>query len=214
MAMIGVLVGSSPASSSCHPGTPGRGVRSSDGGVVSSFDVHQAIGDVLAFAVVVAVSPINIMAAILLLFSARPIAGAAAYLAGFAAGVAVALVALELVAAHLDLSNGSGPSRGAAVLRIVLGVAPVAAAVRKVRQRRGATGDGELPGWMNGISGFAPPKAAATGLAVGALNPKNLAMAVAASLVIGAASLTAGRRRRSWSCTWWWPRSASPPRWR
>ena len=160
---------------------------------MSSFDVHQAIGDVLAFAVVVAVSPINIMAAILLLFSARPIAGAAAYLAGFTAGVAVALVALELVAAHLDLSNGSGPSRGAAVLRIVLGVALVVAAVRKVRQRRGATGDGELPGWMNGISGFAPPKAAATGLAIGALNPKNLAMAVAASLVIGAASLTAGQ---------------------
>ena len=81
----------------------------------------------------------------------------------------------------------------AAVLRIVLGVALVVAAVRKVRQRRGATGDGELPGWMNGISGFAPPKAAATGLAIGALNPKNLAMAVAASLVIGAASLTAGQ---------------------
>ena len=152
--------------------------------------MHQAIGNVLAFAVVVAVSPINIMAAILLLFSARPIAGASAYLVGFAAGVAAVLVALEILAAHLDLSDGSDPSRGAAVLRIVLGIALLAAAGRKVRARRSATGDAELPGWMSGISELAPPKAAATGLLIGALNPKNLAMAVAASLVIGAASLS------------------------
>ncbi len=158
-----------------------------------SCGVHQAIGDVLAFAVVVAVSPINIVGAILLLFSPRPMAAAASYLAGFVAGVAGVLVALEVLASHIDLSSGSTPSRAAAILRIVLGVGLLVAAVAKVRKRRAATEEAELPGWMHGISSFAPPKAAATGLAIGAFNPKNLVMAVAASLAIGAAELPAGQ---------------------
>ncbi len=156
---------------------------------MSSFGVHQAIGDVLAFAVVVAVSPINIVGAILLLFSPRPILAASSYLAGFVAGVTVVLVVLEVLASHIDLSSGSGSSRAAAILRIVLGIGLLAAAVGKVRKRRASTDETELPGWMDGISNFAPPKAAVTGLAIGALNPKNLVMAVAASLAIGAAEL-------------------------
>ncbi len=155
--------------------------------------MHRAIGDVLAFALVVAVSPINIVAAILLLFSPRPIAAASAYLAGFAGGVAGVLVVLEVLASHIDLSSGSGPARAAAVVRIVLGVGLLVAAVHKVRARRGAEGEPELPGWMNGISELGPAKAAATGLGIGAFNPKNLVMAVAASLAIGAAELPAGQ---------------------
>jgi threonine/homoserine/homoserine lactone efflux protein len=45
---------------------------------------------------------------------------------------------------------------------------------------------------MDGITGFGPGKAAATGVAIGALNPKNVAMAVAASFAVGAADLTSG----------------------
>jgi hypothetical protein len=160
---------------------------------MSSFGVHRTIGDILAFAVVVSVSPINIVAAILLLFSERPIAAASAYLAGFVAGVAGMLVVLEVVASHIDLSSGSDPSRAAAVLRILLGVGLLVAAVGEVRRRQVADGDHELPGWMDGISEFAPAKAAAAGLGIGAFNPKNLVMAVAASLVIGAAELPAGQ---------------------
>jgi hypothetical protein len=48
--------------------------------------MREVIGEVLPLAVVVMVSPINIVAAILLLFSSRPIGGATAYLLGFAAG--------------------------------------------------------------------------------------------------------------------------------
>ncbi len=155
--------------------------------------MHRAIGDVLAFAVVVAVSPINIVGVILLLFSPRPIAAASSYLAGFVVGVAAVLVALEVLASHIDLSNESGPSRAAAILRIVLGIGLLIAAVTEVRKARAGSGESELPGWMNGISEFAPPKAAVTGLAIGAFNPKNLVMAIAASLVIGAAELPAGQ---------------------
>jgi len=155
--------------------------------------VHQVVGAVLPFALVVTVSPVNIVAAILLLFSERRILAASAYLVGFAVGVAAVLVALELLAAEVDLSAGSDGSHAAAVVRIVLGGAFLLAATRKVRARRHDAGGGELPGWMDGITSFGPGKAAATGVGIGAGNPKNVAMAVAASLAIGAAGLPAAQ---------------------
>jgi hypothetical protein len=155
--------------------------------------VHRVIGELLPLALVVAVSPINIIAAILLLFSKRPIAGASCYLAGFFLGVLAVLVALDTLARHIDLLNDSAPSKVGAVIRIVIGIGLLYAAIRKLVARFRKESDGELPSWMSSISEFSPPKAAATGLLIGALNPKNLAMAVAASLTIGAVSLSIGQ---------------------
>jgi threonine/homoserine/homoserine lactone efflux protein len=151
--------------------------------------VRQVIGEILPFAVVVMVSPINIIAAILLLFSPRPVPAAAAYLGGFALGVGAVLVAFDLVGEQIDWSS-SDASRGGAVVRIALGVLLFVTAVKKVRAHATAEGPPELPPRMQGISSMAPRRAAVTGLAIGALNPKNIAMALAAALSIGAASLS------------------------
>jgi hypothetical protein len=151
--------------------------------------MHQVIGEILPFAVVVMVSPINIIAAILLLFSPRPAPAAAAYLAGFAAGVGAVLVAFDLVAEQVDWSS-SDSSRVAAMMRIALGVLLLVAAVKKLGKRQSATGEPELPPRMRGISAMAPRRAARSGLTIGALNPKNIAMALASALAIGAAGLS------------------------
>jgi hypothetical protein len=153
--------------------------------------MRQVIGEILPFAVVVMVSPINIIAAILLLFSPRPVPAAAAYLAGFAVGVGAVLVAFDLVAEQVDWSS-SDASRVGATVRVALGVVLLVAAVRKLRKRRADDGPPSLPRWMDGISSMAPRRAATTGLAIGALNPKNLAMALASALAIGAAGLSGG----------------------
>jgi len=154
--------------------------------------MREVIGEVLPLAVVVMVSPINIVAAILLLFSSRPIGGATAYLLGFAAGVGAVVVGLDLLVERADWSDGSETSLAAAIVRIVLGLVLLVAAVRKLRARSGAPANDELPRWMEGIAALPPAKAAASGFAVGALNPKNLAMALAASLAVGAAELSSG----------------------
>jgi len=153
--------------------------------------MRQVIGEILPLAVVVMVSPINIIAAILLLFSPRPVPAAAAYLVGFAAGVGAVLVAFDLVAEQVDWSS-SDASRGGALLRLALGVWLLVAAVKKLRKRGATDGPPELPPRMRGISSMAPGRAATTGLAIGALNPKNLAMALASALAIGAAGLSGG----------------------
>ena len=51
-----------------------------------------------------------------------------------------------------------------------------------------------MPKWMDGIAGFAPGKSLAVGVAVGALNPKNIAVGLAAALSIASAELSTGRQ--------------------
>lgn len=150
------------------------------------------IGDILPLAVVVGLSPIPIIAEILLLVARRSVPVAAVYLLGFVVGVSVVLVVLVFVAGAADLSGGSGPSKAAAVLRIVLGVALLVAALRRFRGRPKAGEEGPMPAWMAGIADFGAGKSLLTGLALGAINPKNLVVGVAAAIAIASAGLTAG----------------------
>jgi hypothetical protein len=143
--------------------------------------VRQTIGDVLPFAVIVMVSPINIVAAILLLFSERPLRNASSYLAGFLVGA-------------ISLDPGSGRSRGAAALLLVLGVALVVVALRKFRHRPGPEDDPALPAWMDGIAGFGSGKSFAVGAGIGAGNPKNIAVALGAAVAIATAGLPGGQQ--------------------
>jgi hypothetical protein len=156
--------------------------------------MRSAIGDILPFALVVTISPINIIAAILLLFSRKPVANASCYLVGFIVGVAAVLGALVAIAGTVDLSPGSGPSTGAGVLRIVLGAVLLVAARRQLRGRPQTGEDTSLPKWMDGIAGFGPWKSAGAGVVVGAANPKNLIVGVAAALSIASAGLSTGQQ--------------------
>jgi hypothetical protein len=156
--------------------------------------VIAVIGEILPLALVVTISPINIIAEILLLFSSKPVANASSYLVGFVTGVTVVLGAFVAIAGAVDLSPGSDPSKGAAALKLVLGVALLVAAVRKFRGRPRSDEEASMPKWMDGITGFAPGRSLAVGVAIGALNPKNLAVGLASALSIAAADLTTGQR--------------------
>jgi hypothetical protein len=151
--------------------------------------VRQVIGEILPFAVIVMVSPINIVAAILLLFSKRPLLNASCYLAGFLVGVAAVLTALTLVAGAISLDPGSDRSRGAALVLLVLGVGLVLLALRKFRQRPGPDDEPSLPAWMDGIAGFGAGRSLAVGAGIGAGNPKNIAVAMGAAVAISTAGL-------------------------
>ena len=154
--------------------------------------MHGVLGTLLPLAIAVTISPMPIIAEILLLFTKRPVAAASAYLVGFAVGVALVLGILVIVANAIDLSK-SGPSKGAGTLQLVLGILLLVAAVRRFRRR---PKDGELapsPKWMEGIASFTPGKSLGIGAAIGAANPKNIAVAVAGAAAISSAGLSAGQ---------------------
>ena len=154
--------------------------------------MRTVIGDILPLAVVVTVSPVNIVAAILLLFSKRPVLNASCYLGGFVVGVAAVVSVLTVLADTIGLSTNSSRSRGASALLLALGVFLLVVAVRKFRSRPAPGEDAPQPRWMDGIAGFGAGKSLAVGAAVGAANPKSIAVGLASAVTIASAGLTAG----------------------
>lgn len=152
------------------------------------------VAEILPLALVVTISPINVIPVILLLFTKRPLVNASCFLAGFIAGVAAVLVACVAVAGAVDLSPGSGHSTWVAVLKLALGVYLVVAAVRKFRGRPRAGEEGAMPKWMDGIAAFSPGKSLGAGLALGAGNPKNVVVGLAAAATIASVSLSSGQQ--------------------
>ena len=122
------------------------------------------VAEIVPLALVVTISPINIIPVILLLFTKRPLVNASLFVAGFVAGVAGVLVACIAIADAVDLSQSSGHSTWVAWLKLVLGVYLVAA-VQKFRGRPRDGSEGTMPKWMDGIAAFRPGRSLAPGLA-------------------------------------------------
>lgn len=152
------------------------------------------IGDLLPFALGVAVSPIPIIAVILMLLAPRAGGTSAGFGLGWLAGIVVVTTVVVLVAGGAGAgTDEGGPSTASSWIKLLLGVLLLALAVREWRQRPRPGEDAVLPKWMAAIDGFTPVKATGLGFLLSALNPKNLLMCIAAGLTIGAASLGAGQ---------------------
>jgi hypothetical protein len=150
----------------------------------------QAIGESLPFAVGVAISPIPIIAIILMLLSARAGANSASFLAGWVVGVAGASIVLLAVSGTLSTDSSGAPSSTSSTIKLVLGVVLLAMAARRFRQRPSAGQDAELPAWMSGIDSLTPVKAAGLGVALAAVNPKNVLLIAGAMVGISQIDLT------------------------
>jgi Sap, sulfolipid-1-addressing protein len=151
-----------------------------------------SLGDLLPLAIGIAISPIPIIACILMLFSPKARVNGPAFLVGWLAGVTVATTLVYLVsgAAGASESTSSGPSLGDVVI-LLLGVGAIALGVRQWTTRPKAGETAAMPGWMTAIDGFTPAKALGFAFLLSAINPKNLLLAAAAGVVIDNA-VTAG----------------------
>ena len=148
----------------------------------------QAIGDMLPAAVGVAISPIPIIAVVLMLVSPRGRTNGPAYLLGQVIGIFAAGAIVLLVAGGV---GDAGSSRTWLPLVLGLGLLVLAA-----KQWRGRPQDDSpvTPKWMDAIDGFSPAKALGAGVVLSGLNPKNLILTLAAMAYVVAASLPAGEQ--------------------
>ena len=152
----------------------------------------ETIGAILPLAVGIAVSPIPIVAAILMLLSPRARVTGPAFLGGWVLGITVAVVVFALLASVLPAggTGGAGPVAGA--VKIALGLLLLVLAVRQWRARPAAGAPPVLPKWMSAVDGMTPPTAFGLGVLLSAVNPKNLLMAAGAGLDIGSSGLGVG----------------------
>ena len=152
----------------------------------------DAIGQVLSFGVGVAISPIPIVGVILMLATPRARSNGLAFLAGWIAGLAGVGSVVLLVSSGADASNQGAPADWVSILKLVLGALLVGVAVKEWRGRPRAGQDAELPGWMKTIDQFTALKATGFGVALSAVNPKNLLLVVGAAAAIAQTGTSAG----------------------
>jgi threonine/homoserine/homoserine lactone efflux protein len=146
-----------------------------------------AIGQSLPIAVGVLVSPLPIVAVVLMLVSGRAKANAFAFLVGwFVAVGAVTLLVATLAGAATP--GDDGPPLWAAILKMVLGVLLLALAVKQWRGRPRDGVEPLAPKWMAAIDAFTPVKAAGLAVLLGAVNPKNLLLVVSGGAAIASAA--------------------------
>ena len=152
----------------------------------------DTIGEILPLAVGIAISPIPIIAAILMLLSPKAKGTSLGFLFGWLVGIIAAIVIFTLLSSVLPQA-ADGPSTVAGVIKIVLGALLLLLAVKQWRSRPAEGERAVLPKWMAAIDTMTPAKALVLGFLLAAVNPKNLLMAASAGLVVGGASLTLGQ---------------------
>jgi threonine/homoserine/homoserine lactone efflux protein len=153
----------------------------------------KAIGQMIPYAIGVAISPVPIVAIILMLGTPKARSNGPAFLLGWMAGAAIAGAVILIIADVAGISKGD-PSTAAYAFKIVLGAVLLFAAFRNWRKRPKPGDEPKLPKWMQEIDGFKWPKSLALGAALSGLNPKNLALIVGAAAVISESAIAAGQQ--------------------
>jgi threonine/homoserine/homoserine lactone efflux protein len=152
----------------------------------------QAIGDMLPAAVGVAISPMPIVAVILMLVSRKARVNGPAFLVGWCAGLAIVGTIVLVVAGSTDTGTESQPTTGVGVLQLVLGLLLLLLAVRSWRRRPKEGEEAKPAKWMAALDRFGPAKATGAGALLSGLNPKNLLLTVAGATAIAQAGLSGG----------------------
>jgi threonine/homoserine/homoserine lactone efflux protein len=154
----------------------------------------DAIGQVLPLAVGVALSPVPIIAVVLMLGTPRARTNGPAFILGWLVGLSLVGVIVLLVSSGADASDDEGPAKWVSILKLVLGVLLLGIAARQWRGRPRGDADAGLPRWMETIDRFTPTRSAAMGLALSAINPKNLVLTVGAAAAIAQTGLGTGEQ--------------------
>ena len=152
----------------------------------------DAIGQVLSLAVGVSLSPVPIIAVVLMLGTPAGRRNGPAFLAGWVLGLAVVGTIVLVVAGGAGASENDEPATWVDVLKLVLGALLLLLAVHQWRGRPRAGEAAELPKWMRTIDGFTAGRSLGMGVALSGVNPKNLLLTVGAAAAIAQAGASSG----------------------
>jgi threonine/homoserine/homoserine lactone efflux protein len=153
----------------------------------------SVIGDVLPLALGIAISPVPIIAAILMLLSPKARGTSVGFLIGWVLGIVVAVVVFTLLASIIPEKDPDASEPIAGTIKILLGIGLLLLAVRQWRSRPKPGEDAALPKWMSAIDTMTAGRGLVLGFLLAAVNPKNLLMSAGAGVIFGTAGLTVGQ---------------------
>src|SRR3954454_19401347 len=110
--------------------------------------MNGVIGEILPLALGVAISPVPIIAAILMLLSPKAKSTSVGFLLGWVVGIVAAVVVFTLLASVLPEADGSTSKPVAGTVKNVLGGLLLLLAAKQWRSRPSGETDPNLPHWM------------------------------------------------------------------
>ncbi|MGW1808458.1 GAP family protein [Streptomyces sp. NPDC002078] len=149
----------------------------------------HAVGDVLGLAAGVAVSPLPIVAIILILAAPRGHLNGPLFALGWVLGLAVLGAIMLAVGGSGSASVHKHPATWVGALKLALGLLLVLFGARLWRRRPADPAQAQLPKWMAAIDRFTPLKILGLGLALSAANAKNAPLTIAAGASISSAGI-------------------------
>jgi hypothetical protein len=147
----------------------------------------SVIGDFLGNAIGVAISPVPIIAVILMLFTAKATENSLGFLLGWISGLTVA--GAVVLALGLEGSDG-GEAESGGWIKIVIGVLFLLLGGKQWAGRPTADSEPEMPGWMASIDQFSALKSFGLAFLLAGVNPKNLGLTIAAVVKITGGGLS------------------------
>ncbi len=141
----------------------------------------QGISAVLTFAIGVAISPVPIIAVILMLFSQRARVNGPAFLLGWVVALAALSTVVYVVSHDGNVATSSTAADSVSWGKIVLGVALLALARRNWRKRPAPGEEAAMPKWLASVESVSPVKAFGLAVVLAAVNPKNLILTLGAA---------------------------------
>jgi hypothetical protein len=150
----------------------------------------HAVGDVLGLAAGVAVSPLPIIAMILILATPRGRLNGVLFTLGWVLGLTVLGASMLVVGGSGGAFSNHQPATWVGAVKLVLGVLLVLLGAWQWRRRPKDRAQAQLPTWMAAIDRFTPPKILGLGLVFSAGNLKNAPLTIAAGASISSAGIS------------------------
>jgi cadmium resistance protein CadD (predicted permease) len=146
----------------------------------------SVLSKLIPLALVIAISPLSIIPAVLVLHAPRPRPSSLAFLGGWLLGL-IALTAMFVGASDLLGDMPKSPPTWASWLRVVLGLVLIGFGIYRWVTRRSHS---ETPAWMRSFSKLTPLRAGVTGAVLAVIRPEVLLICVIAGLGIGTGGLS------------------------
>lgn len=144
--------------------------------------------DLVPLAIGIAISPIPIIATILVLLSPKAKTLAPLFLMGWILGIVFAVTFFMLLRNLIPSTSDSDVNSLISVVRVVVGISFGILAFREWKSRPKPGEEANLPGWMAALDQLKPATALGLAFALAAINPKNMLLAANAGLIIAGAA--------------------------
>lgn len=151
----------------------------------------SVIGELLPFALGIAISPLPIIVVILTLLSPKARTSSVGFLIGWVVGILAVIGALTALSTFLPDRDDSHPSVAAGLVKLALGGLLLVLSVAQWRKRPKGDETPKLPAWMQKVDSLGFGGGLRFGLFLAVVNPKTFIFSTSVAIDLGTSDLTA-----------------------